>query len=110
MHQWLPDYYVTDSNGHARPKAASTHEILLIVLIIEHSLVVIAGVIKNAIASTPGSVSVKIQRRQWLHEQEAMKARHQTTRRESAQIFVLSERTASYRGGDSVELVEEESD
>jgi len=91
LRQWLPDYYVTDAAGQSTPKASSAHEILLVVLIIEHCLIITAMLGRNAIPSTPESVRVEVQKQLWFHERLASKARNQTVQRNSAEVTSLSQ-------------------
>lgn len=93
MKQWFPAYYITDEvTGQSLPDASSTHEILLVVLMIEHVLLIIAILGRNAIAVTPKSVCDEIQKRLWCQENLASNARVQTAKRSSEEITSHSQR------------------
>ena len=93
LRQWLPDYYEENEvTGRSMPKASSAHEILLIVLIIEHGLILIALLVRNAIRGIPKKVCIETERRLWHHEQLASRARLQTVKRTSVEILALSPR------------------
>lgn len=91
MKQWFPDYYVTDEvTGQTLPKASAAHDILLIVLILEHCVVVTAMLVRNTIACTPENVRLGIMKHQWYHEALASKARFRSVKRSSEEIASLS--------------------
>ena len=97
LRQWLPDYYDTDAAGQSTPKASSAHEILLVVLIIEHCLLITAMLGRNAIPSTPKSVRVEVQKQLWFHERLASEARDLTVQRNSAEVTSLSQNATQLR-------------
>jgi len=89
LRQWLPHYYVTDEvSGHSVPKAS--HEILLVVLIIQNCLVTIVTIGRNAISSTPECISVEVQKWLWLQERLASNTRKRTVKRSSFEVSSLS--------------------
>jgi len=90
MRQWFPDYYVTDKLGNTMPKASALHEILLIVLILEHCAVITVMLVRNTIACTPETVRLGIMKNQWYHEDLASKARFRSVKRSSAEVASLS--------------------
>ena len=91
LRQWLPDYYHTDErSGQSMPNASSTSEILLIVMVIEHCIIILSGLVMSAIHATPNSVKVELQKHIWVHEQVSGQIRKQTVKRSSAQVTSLS--------------------
>ena len=91
MQQWFPEYYVTDeATGHAVPEASAAHEILLIVLILEHFLLIVGMLVKSTISNTPKSVRVGLMKHQWYHEALASKARFRSVKRSSEEVSSLS--------------------
>ena len=90
MRQWFPQYFVTDKLGNTMPKASALHEILLIVLILEHCAVITVMLVRNTIACTPETVRLGIMKNQWYHEDLASKARFRSVKRSSAEVASLS--------------------
>jgi len=77
LRQWLPDYYVSDAAGNSMPKTSTdAHEILLVILLIEHCLIILSILGRNALPRVPASVRIEVQKRLWYNEKLASEARN----------------------------------
>lgn len=75
MRQWLPENYTTNEWGKSTLVDSTADETLLIMFAIEHALVLVGLVLLHFVPPVPGFILAEVEKRQWLHDISAQKAR-----------------------------------
>mmetsp|Transcript_24315 Transcript_24315/g.38164 ORF Transcript_24315/g.38164 Transcript_24315/m.38164 type:complete len:234 (+) Transcript_24315:1-702(+) len=78
LQQFIPENYVTDQFGRPALRTGAAEETMLLMLGMEHSLIVLAGLVKSVVPKVPQHVKNGLSKRDYLYQALLAKGRLQT--------------------------------
>ncbi len=78
LQQFIPENYVTDQFGRPALRTGAAEETMLLMLGMEHSLIVLAALVKSVVPKVPQHVKNGISKRDYLYQALLAKGRLQT--------------------------------
>jgi len=78
LQQFIPDNYVKDQFGRPALRTGAAEETMLLMLGLEHSLIVLAALVKSIVPKVPQHVRNGISKRDYLHQALLAKGRLRT--------------------------------
>ena len=78
LRQFIPENYISDEFGRPALKTGAAEETMLLMLAMEHSLIVLAALIKSVVPKVPQHVKNEISKRDYLYQALLAKGRLRT--------------------------------